>query len=202
MAIITVTELEAFMGKDFSEEEAIQAQAVIDAVEIFIETETGLLFTHMPDHTIRVQADGHGIIELNARPVNDVGPIYKIDGSEFMEWEFDGLAAVYNFFPNQVVDLTYDHGYEPNQIPKAARVVALGMASRVMYNPAGLRQETVGAISVTYPGIGGEAGTINMSSLERRILENLTGNAQSLRLALTKKRIGYMPVLTLDNDVQ
>lgn len=199
MAIITVTELEAFMGKDFSEEEAIQAQAVLDAVEITIEAVSGLSFTHVPEDTIRIQADGHGIIELESKPVNNVGPIFKMDGTELLDWEFDGLGAVYNFFPNQVVDLTYDHGYE--EVPKAVRVIALGMASRVMYNPSGLRQETVGAISVTYPGIGGEAGTINMSALERKILEDLTGNARSMRLALTKRRIGFMPILTLDNDV-
>jgi hypothetical protein len=199
MAIITVNDLEAFMGKTFTEDEAVQAEAIIDTVEIFIEEVTGLSFTHIPSDTIRIQADGHGIIELASKPVNDVGPIFNMKGDEILEWEFDGLSAVYNFFPNQVVDLTYDHGYETP--PKGARVVALGMASRVLYNPAGLRQETVGAISVTYPGIGGEAGTINLSSLEKKILDDLGRTSYSMRTAVTQKRVGYMPILTLNNDI-
>jgi len=199
MALITVNDLEAFMGKTFDEEETAQAEALISVIEMTIEEITGLSFTHIPDDTIRIQADGHGIIELVSKPVNDVGPIYNMKGEEILDWEFDGLSAIYNFFPNQVVDLTYDHGYETP--PRAARVVALGMASRIMYNPAGLRQETVGAISVTYPGIGGEAGTINLSSLERQLLDDLGRTSYSMRTAVTRRRINSLPVLTLNNDI-
>lgn len=71
-----------------------------------------------------------------------------------------------------------------------------------MYNPSGLRQETVGAISVTYPGIGGEAGTINFSTLERRILSNYAYQARSMRLMVAERRMSGMPVLTIDNDIQ
>lgn len=199
MAVITVNELSAFMGKDFTEQEAAQAAILIDTVTALIEDEAGVSFTHIPADTIIIQADGHGIIELNSRPINDVGPIFSMDGEEFTEWEFDGMQAVYNFFPLQVVELTYDHGFEA--IPARIKAVALGACSRVMYNPSGLRQETVGAISVTYPGIGGEAGTINFSDLERKVLARYAGTGVSMRLALTRRKIAGMPILTIDNDI-
>lgn len=199
MAIITTDELAAFMGKTFTPSEAAQAQALIDVVEAAIESETGVSFTPVNDETIRIQADGHGIIELKSKPVTSITSVKDMDGIEVDYVEFDGLATLYNLYPNQVVDVTYSHGF--GSVPKEIRGVALGAASRVMYNPAGLRQETVGAISVTYPGIGGEAGTINFSALERKILGKYGDDAASMRLATVKRRVSGMPILTIDNHV-
>jgi hypothetical protein len=70
-----------------------------------------------------------------------------------------------------------------------------------MYNPSGLRQETVGAISVTYPGIGGEAGTINFSNLEKRVLDKYSKTEKSMRMAVQRRRLNSLPVLTIDNDI-
>lgn len=199
MAIITPAELAAFMGKEFSASETAQAQAIIDVVEGAIESETGISFTPVIDDAIRIQADGHGIIELRSRPVTSITSVTDMDGVAIDYVEFDGLSTLYNLFPNQVIDLVYSHGFAT--VPKDIKGVALGSASRVMYNPSGLRQETVGAISVTYPGIGGEAGTINFSSLERAILAKYGENAASMRLATVKRRIEGMPILTIDNSI-
>jgi hypothetical protein len=199
MALITVDELSAFMGKDFTESEEAQAGAIIEQVSAFIEAETGVSFTRVVDDEIFIQADGHGIIELNSKPVESVGPILDLDAVEMDCWDWDGMQGVYGFFPNQTVLLTYTHGYAV--VPARIKAVALGAASRVMYNPSGLRQETVGAISVTYPGIGGEAGTINFSDLERKILADFAGTGKSMRLAITRRRIAGLPILTLDNDI-
>lgn len=199
MAIITADELAAFMGKTFSASEAAQAQAIIDVVEGAIESETGISFTAVADDEIRIQADGHGIIELRSRPVTAITSVTDMDGVAIDYVEFDGLSTLYNLYPNQVVDIVYSHGF--STVPKDIKGVALGSASRVMYNPSGLRQETVGAISVTYPGIGGEAGTINFSSLERAILAKYGENAASMRLATVNRRVAGMPILTIDNNI-
>lgn len=199
MAIITVEELSAFMGREFSTSEAEQAQALIDVVEGAIESETGVSFTPVTDDVIKIQADGHGIIELKSRPVTNVTSLVDVNGDEIDYWEFDGLTTIYNLFPLQVVTLTYSHGF--SSVPRDIRGVALGSASRVMYNPSGLRQETVGAISVTYPGIGGEAGTINFSALERKILGKYGDDAASMRLATNRRRIAGLPILTIDNSI-
>lgn len=200
MAIITVQELAAFMGREFTPSESAQASAVIDVVEAAIESETGVSFTQVVDDSIVIQADGHGMIELNRKPVTAVSSVKDVNGVEIESWEFDGLSTIYNLYPSQVVNLVYSHGFAV--VPRDIKGVALGSASRVMYNPSGLRQETVGAISVTYPGIGGEAGTINFSSLERTILRKYGDDAASMRLAVTRRRVAGMPILTIDNDIQ
>lgn len=200
MAMITPAELSAYMGREFTEAEALQATALIDIVEASIESEAGVSFIPVIDDSITIQADGHGIIELNKKPVTNVSHIADVNGEEILSWEFDGLSTIYNLYPLQVVHLTYSHGFDT--VPRDIRGVALGAASRVMYNPSGLRQETVGAISVTYPGIGGEAGTINFSTLERRILGNYAYQARSMRLMVAERRMSGMPILTLNNDIQ
>lgn len=200
MAMITPAELSAYMGREFTEAEALQATSLIEIVEASIESEAGVSFTPVVDDNIVIQADGHGIIELNKRPVTDVSYVADVNGNEILSWEFDGLSTIYNLYPLQVVHLTYSHGFDT--VPRDIRGVALGASSRVMYNPSGLRQETVGAISVTYPGIGGEAGTINFSTLERRILSNYAYQARSMRLMVAERRMSGMPVLTIDNDIQ
>lgn len=197
--LISVLELETFMGKEFTEAEELQAEATIQNVSYVIEHIVGFPFEYLEDDFIWIQADGHGIIDLSAKRIVDVSELINKDGDSISGWEWDGMGSVYGLFPLQVVGLTYSHGYE--EVPRVIKSVALGMASRVMYNPAGLRQETVGAISVTYPGIGGEAGTINLSRLEREILEDFGRRAASMRLAITRKRIASLPILTLNNDV-
>ena len=199
MAIITVEELAAFMGREFSTSERTQAEAIISVVESAIESETGVSFTHKANDVVRLQADGHGIIELHSRPVTDVTSVLDVNDEEIDHWEFDGLTTIYNLFPLQVVTITYSHGFDI--VPKDIRGVALGIASRVMYNPSGLRQETVGAISVTYPGVGGEAGTINFSTYERSVLAKYADTMASMRLATVKRRVAGLPVLTLNNNI-
>lgn len=199
MAIITVEELAAFMGKTFNSSESAQASAIIDVVEGAIESEIGASFTLVVDDLVRVQADGHGIIELKKKPVTAVTSVMDMDGVEIDSWEFDGLVTIFNLYPQQVVDITYSHGFD--SVPKDIKGVALGVSSRVMYNPAGLRQETVGAISVTYPGIGGEAGTINFSSYERGVLRKYGDDMASMRLATTKRRVAALPILTTYNNI-
>ena len=199
MAIITVDELAAFMGRTFSASENDQAAALIDVVESAIESECGVSFTPVTDDSIVIQADGHGIIELKTKPITSITSISDVNNESIDYVEFDGLATIYNLAPNQVIRLVYSHGF--TTVPRDIRGVALGAASRVMYNPSGLRQETVGAISVTYPGIGGEAGTINFSSLERKILAKYGDDAASMRLATVNRRLAGMPILTIDNNI-
>lgn len=198
MALITTSELEAFMGKTFTTEEEAQASSIIDTVSDFIESEVGMSFSPVVDDVITIQADGQGIIEFTSRPVADVTSVKDVNGDEITDWEFDGLSAVYNLFPNQVVTVTYSHGSLP---PNDIKGIAKTASARVMYNPSGLRQETVGAISVTYPGIGGEAGTINFSATERKILAKYGAQSSSLRLNVTKRRLAELPILTLTNDI-
>jgi hypothetical protein len=199
MALITVEELEAFMGRTFTDEEEVQADALIDAVSAVVESETGVSFSITQDQEIRIQADGYGIIELSARPISSLA-VYDVNSTDELTYEtWDGLSAVYGLQPNQVVDIVYTHGYQI--VPGDIKAVCYGVCSRIMYNPSGLRQETVGAISVTYPGIGGEAGTINFSKLEQKVLSKYKAIAKSMRMSVQRRRYDSLPILTIDNDI-
>lgn len=199
MALITVEELEAYMGREFTAAEEAQAEALIDNVSVLIESYTGVTFSLSANEEVRMQADGYGIIEFNAKPITAVA-VYDIDGTVALDYAtWDGLSAVYGLMPNQVVDIVYSHGY--SVVPGDIKAVTMGACSRVMYNPSGLRQETVGAISVTYPGISGEAGTVNFSTLERRVLDKYKKTAQSQRMAVQRRRYNSLPILTIDNDI-
>jgi len=199
MALITVEELEAFMGRTFTDDEETQATALIDAVSSVIESETGVSFSVTQDEEVRMQADGYGIIEFSAKPISAV-TVYDINATDPLTYAtWDGMSAVYGLQPNQVVDIVYSHGYQ--LVPGDIKAVCYGVCSRIMYNPSGLRQETVGAISVTYPGIGGEAGTINFSRLEQKVLDKYRRTAQSMRMAIQRRRSDSLPVLTIDNNI-
>lgn len=199
MALITVEELEAFMGRTFTEAEEAQAEAIIDTVSSMIESYTGVTFALTEDDDIRIQADGYGIFEFNSKPIVSVN-VYKIGTTEEVDYAtWDGLGAIYGLMPNEVVDVVYTHGYAV--VPGDIKAVTYGACSRVIYNPSGLRQETVGAISVTYPGIGGEAGTINFSNLEQKVLDKYRRTSQSQRMAVQRRRYNSLPILTIDNDI-
>lgn len=199
MALITVEELEAFMGREFTEAEENQAEALIEAIGDAIWGATGVSFELVEDEEIRAQADGYGMIELSAKPITDVA-VYDVgEDTEYETAVWDGLQGIYGLYPNQVVDIIYSHGY--SETPRDIKSVVKGAASRIMYNPSGLRQETVGAISVTYPSIQTEAGTIVFSRLERKILAKYAAIAQSWRMSLERKRVASLPILTVDNDI-
>lgn len=199
MSLITVEELEAFMGRTFTDSEATQAASLIQVASDVIESETGVSFSLVEDEEVRMQADGYGIIELNAKPVQEV-TVYETDSTDEITYAtWDGLASVYGLQPNEVVDIVYTHGY--TTVPGDIKAVCYGVCSRVMYNPSGLRQETVGAISVTYPGIGGEAGTLNFSTLEKKVLEKYAATARSMRMAVQRRKADSLPILTYWNDI-
>lgn len=199
MALITVEELEAFMGRTFTDAETAQAEIFIDMASDVIQSESGVSFSLVEDEEIRIQADGYGIIELSAKPIQAI-TIYQLDSTDEVSYAtWDGLSAVYGLQPNEVVDIVYTHGY--TTVPGDIKAVCYGVCSRMMYNPSGLRQETVGAISVTYPGLGGEAGTLNFSTLEKRVLEKYAASAKSMRMAVQRRKQDSLPILTYWNDV-
>lgn len=199
MALITVEELEAFMGREFTDAEADQAEAQIQAISDAIEGVTGISFELVEDEEIRAQADGFGMIELTAKPISAI-TVFEIEsGDEYTAATWDNMQCIYGLYPNETVDIVYSHGYAT--VPGDIKTVVKGMASRIMINPSGLRQETVGAISVTYPGVQGEAGTIQFSKLETKILAKYTAQAQSWRMSAERRRISSWPELTVDNDI-
>lgn len=87
-----------------------------------------------------------GVIRLPLRPVVSVDSVTRDGAPVDYRWDdeterlFVGACAP--------VTVTFTHGYA--SVPGDVVTVALTAAQRVLTNPNDLRQETVGAVSVTY----------------------------------------------------
>jgi hypothetical protein len=200
MNIITVPQLEIFMGTTFSDTQRLQAAQLCALATHAVTSLTGITFGPVDDEMVQMQSDGHGIIELLEKPIRAVTTVTKWDElDEDDGWKWDGMAGIYNLAPHTTYTIVYSFG--TLNIPGDVEIVALGMTSRVMYNPTGIRQETVGAISITYPGIGGEAGSVNVSNLEEKILEKYRPLGWSYRTGINALREQKLPVLTTWNNI-
>ncbi|MFE1763106.1 hypothetical protein ACFW81_02620 [Streptomyces angustmyceticus] len=87
-----------------------------------------------------------GVIRLPLRPVVSVDAVTLDGASVVYDWD-DETERLYvrGCVP---LSVTFTHGYA--SVPGDVAAVALTAAQRVLSNPNDLRQETVGAVSVTY----------------------------------------------------
>ena len=67
--------------------------------------------------------------------------------------------------PASTITVTYTHGYAT--VPDDIRLMVLRAAARQLNNPVGVRQEALGAYSVTYPEVGAGSGGTVLNSTER-----------------------------------
>lgn len=189
MALVDLDGLEAALGYQLRPAEEGIANSVISQVTSGVEAYTGLSFVHVVDDVITTQADSHGIVELHKGPIDLVSSVKNLQGQELLDRidpfltntvQWDGSREVYGLGAFQTVVLTYTHGLAA--APQDLRDVAVSMAARQVINPAGIRQETVGGISVTYASVFGQAGSIAPSNWEQVILDRYRGAVSSLRI--------------------
>lgn len=148
----TVAELSAFVGKDIDANDPTAELALSlasDAVRAYcrqsIDANT---------ETITVQGSGSTLLLLPETPVTAVTEV-KVDGETVAAtlYSFTRYGALYRtsgLWPGitKSVEVTYTHGHE--DIPGAVKAATLSVAARVLDSPAGIRQEAIGAYSVTY----------------------------------------------------
>lgn len=141
--LASVDDLAAYMQVDPGTLPA-NAGAVLDQVSAIIRREARNSFQR---RTTTLRRTPHqGVIRLPLRPVVSVDAV-TLDGVPVdFRWE-DETERLYvkAYAP---VSVTFTHGYA--QVPGDVVAVALSAAQRVLTNPNDLRQETVGAVSVTY----------------------------------------------------
>src|SRR6478609_9648742 len=129
MSIVTVEQLEQFMGTTFDDTQRSQAQMQVMLADAAIFALTGVSFYPVDDELITAQADGHGIIELVEKPIRNVSSVMQFDSTdEDTRWQWDGMSAIYCLKPGMTYNITYSYGMlnTPNDIT----IVALGMCSR------------------------------------------------------------------------
>lgn len=103
---------------------------------------------------------GNRTIYLPGRPVVSVGAVTTTDYLGTVEtpilgtdYRVRGNRLIWSGYGRvwpEMVSVVYTYGYLVAAVPQVIRGVCLAAAGRVYSNPDGIRQEAVGAVSVTY----------------------------------------------------
>ncbi|MFD5566648.1 hypothetical protein [Streptomyces cadmiisoli] len=195
-ALATVADLAALLGRTFTPEQELQAQALLDqasnVVRAYIRqditraTTTDTFTMRRSDPVLHRCA---GAVTLPQRPIVDIESV-AMNGTETHDWWQDGndlllRSVTWNQPPVSnrppQVTVTYTHGWDP--VPADIQAIVLQAANRVIVNPAGIRTETVGGVSVTYliPSTGEYLGVL-LSRTEQRVLDRYRRTAGTVNL--------------------
>ncbi|GGV91590.1 hypothetical protein [Streptomyces massasporeus] len=195
-ALATVADLATLLGRTFTPEQELQAQALLDQASSIVRSYVRLDITRATttDTFTMRRADPvlhrcAGAVTLPQRPVVDITSV-KVNDVETAEWWQDGndlllRSAAWDRPPAAhrapQVTVTYTHGWD--EVPGDIRAIVLQAANRVIVNPSGIRSETVGGESVTYliPAVGEYLGVL-LSRTEQKVLDRYRRTAGSVNL--------------------
>jgi len=149
MALATIADVEARLGRELTTSEDSQATAwLIDASAMFVQRARQKF--EVSESTVRL-FPRDGIVRLVQRPVIEVTSVTDIDGSE-IDFTYDGHQSIYELGTYSPVIVTYDHGSDT--IPEDVVAVVAGMVVRTLLIPddaaAGIQQQSVGPFSQSY----------------------------------------------------
>lgn len=191
MALATLPDLVARIGRDLTCEEEARVQALLDDASALVAAFTGQTFDLVEDDEITVRAQG-AVIRLPQRPVTAVSSVVAVGGAglpdiPLADWRWDGLDMIRLGDGYSVINLperwwddqdgypgtfrvTYSHGYA--KPPPEVVSVVCGMVLRTLTAPTtagGIVSETIGPYSYRLDSAG--AGTaVSLGDADRRML--------------------------------
>lgn len=173
MALATIADVEARLGRSLTEAEETKATAYLeDASALFIQRAVQKF--EVGESTVRLFPKD-GIVRLVQRPVIEVVEVKDIDGVE-IDFTFDGHQSLYDLGAYTPVTVTYEHGSET--IPADVVACVAGMVARTLsISPdaaAGVTQQSVGPFSQSYANwaVGGQ---VMMSPAEAKVADYYRG---------------------------
>lgn len=157
MALATISDVEARLGRPLTVEETGKAEAWLeDASALFVQQSIQKFETG--ESTILVIPKG-GIARLIQRPVIAVTNVEDINGVP-VDYTWDGFSSLYDLGSTMPLRITYEHGSDI--IPDVVVAVVAGMVARTLLIPTGaaqgISQQSVGPFSQTYAtwAVGGQ----------------------------------------------
>lgn len=180
--LLTIEDItEATGNSPSSPEEEARWQHYIDAVSAFINGYVSVTFESVTDDTIRYRADYYGVIDLGGDPVSSVSSVKDWQTQTAVNYGWDGLCYLFDLEPNQVVDVTFTHGYAsvPDDIRFMATEAVLGVLGLGATGP--LKSFTVGDVTEVYTA-GVQEEPTAVVSLSRSVLMRYTDVETSWRL--------------------
>lgn len=189
--LATSADVEAFLGRSLTASESTRVDALLADASAAVRNYTGQQFD-MDETTERLKVR-NGRIRLSQRPVTDVASVVDMNGNDItFTWYVGSVIDLadappdsWSFEPYKngltVVDVTYTHGYAavPDDIVAVVRsIVAKALSVAPEY--AGITQQTVGDVSVSY-GSFAAAGGVGMLNDHRVILDRYRVEGGSYR---------------------
>jgi hypothetical protein len=152
-SMVTTDELASYVGRPIESDDA-SALLALELATAAVQDYCAQTLFLVEDEEIYAPGSGTRVVLLPEAPVSAVTAL-EVDGEvldpTLYDWAADGvLTRLRGIWPlgGRRIVVTYTHGYDP--IPTAIKAVVLSVAARVLDSPAAVRQETIGAYSVTY----------------------------------------------------
>ncbi|MEU9310866.1 hypothetical protein [Streptomyces sp. NPDC048256] len=195
-SLVTVADLAALLGRTFTPQQELQAQALLDqassVVRAYVRQDITRATTTDTFTMRRADPLLHrcgGVVTLPQRPVVDIASV-EVNGTATSDWWQDGsdlLVRAWSWDQPPAahrapqVTVTYTHGWDP--VPGDIQAIVMQATNRVIVNPSGIRSETVGGESVTYliPAVGEYLGVL-LSRTEQKVLDRYRLTAASVRV--------------------
>ena len=173
MALATITDVEARLGRSLTVSEYQKADAFLqDASAIFVQRAIQKFI--VGESTVRLYPKD-GVVRLVQRPVLEIISVKDIDGIE-IDYTWDGRQSLYDLGDFRGVTVNYEHGSD--DIPPDVVAVVAGMVARTLsISPdaaAGVTQQTVGPFSQSYAAwaVGAQ---VMMSPAEMKVADYYRG---------------------------
>lgn len=182
MALATIADVEARLGRTLTADEAVKASAWLnDASALFVQR--AMQEFEVGESRVRVFTN-NGIVRLIQRPVIAIVDVKDINGNS-VDYTWDGFQSLYDLGTVGPLEVTYEHGSDI--IPEAVVAVVAGMVARTLSIAgdavAGVTQQSVGPFSQSYASwaVGGQ---IMLSPAEMAVADSyrtkIMGNASLL----------------------
>jgi hypothetical protein len=146
MALATIADVEARLGRELTESETTQATAWLDDASALFVNRSEQKF-EIGESTVRLFVND-GIVRLVQRPVIEIISVNDINGNP-VDYTFDGFQTLFDIYTEMPVIVTYEHGSAT--IPADVVAVVAGMVARTLaISPeaaAGITKQTTGPFS-------------------------------------------------------
>lgn len=154
--LATPSDLASYMQSDL---DTATATLALETATGWIQREVGHRVLEVTNETITLDGGDHTIY-LPGRPVTAVGAVATTDNYGTVEnpvlnidYRVRGYRLIrsgYRTVWPEKVDVVYSYGYNSASVPQVIRGICLSAAARVYSNPSGVKQETVGAVTMIY----------------------------------------------------
>ncbi len=181
VALLDLEDLIVVIGRPpATAEEAAQWQFQIDAISAYINSYVSVSFELIEDDIVRYEADYYGVINLGGDPISTVSSVVSWQSQSAVSYYWNGLDEIRGLCPNEVVDITYSHGY--STIPEDVKHMATQAVTGVLDLGAtgSLTSFTVGDVTEVYSNPDGNG--VTTVSLQRAVLDKYSDTYGSWRL--------------------